>query len=59
MDRTAKGCMYFSAHGFSINEGEKPVNVHMQWLTSECWFFVYVYLFGLRVEFIKRKGVVK
>jgi len=45
-----KGVTYFRRWGFSINEGQGPFCIHVEWFTI-WWFFIYVCVFGKRVCF--------
>lgn len=51
------GCWYVRWWGFSINEGGKPINLHMQWLRRRDWFFVYAYVFGRRFSWRWERAV--
>lgn len=48
-----KGITYFSRHGFSINEGSGPINIHVSWRWP--WIGFYVFVLGWRWYWFRRK----
>ena len=47
-----KGVTYFNKWGFSVNEGEGPINFCVLWrrppLHEESWLFIYVFVYKWR-----------
>lgn len=46
-EKEVSGIYYLNKNGFSINEGGTPLNITVRW---DGRFFIYVYLFGLRLH---------
>lgn len=55
-----KGITYFNRHGFSINEGEGPINIHVSWFQGGYIFYFYLFIWIFRVHFnIDKPGRLK
>ena len=44
---------YLRRCGFSINEGGRYANIHMSWNSGKYKFYIYIYVLGLRIVWIR------